>query len=261
MQLQELAQSLTVLGLTEKQSKIYTANLLLGPVSAQKIAEQAGINRPTSYDILEELSQLGLVSRSSDGAKTVFVPGGTAALEDLLKKQADEIKQRQQELDKLLPRLRQIERVEPEASPIIRFVHGKEGVDAIWSYVIRKARPGTEVLAMTNHDEVLKVYPSHLKNGPITRNSKKISSKQFYYNSKQAIAPTYSKESARVPYPLAADVTLYEDKAVLLAYGKTKKGWSGIIIENKEIVTVLRQLFYMAWRNRDETGKKSVDNS
>jgi HTH-type transcriptional regulator, sugar sensing transcriptional regulator len=254
MQIEALSQRLRKLGLTEKQSKVYLASLLLGPASAQKLAEQAGINRPTTYDVLQELAKFGLISRSTDDAKTVFVSGGVNGLQDWLKRQAQEVEQRNQQLAALLPELQNVQRGDVSATPIVRFVHGKEGIDAVWSYVVRKAKQGEEILGMTNHDETLKLYPDHLTTNPTVRLSKKMSSKQLYYNSKRAVPsnPTLLKETKRVAVPLAADVTLYEDKAVLLSYGSGRNDWSGIVIESKDIVAVLRQLFYMAWDKQGE---------
>jgi sugar-specific transcriptional regulator TrmB len=253
MSIQTLAHRLKTLGLNEKQAKVYVACLFLGPAPAQKIAEQAGINRPTTYGVLEELSKLGLVSRSNKDGKTMFISAGTEGLKDWLKKQAEEVERRKQELDDLLPELQQIKRTDSVVTPAVRFVQGKEGVDAIWSYVIRKTKPNTEILSITNHDETLKLYPDHLKTNPKVRLNKKMSSKQFYYNSKMEVPsdPTLLKETIRLQHPLAADLTLYEDKAVLLSYGEEGSEWTGIIIEDKNIVTVLRQLFTIAWENSD----------
>jgi sugar-specific transcriptional regulator TrmB len=258
MQLESLIAGLRNLGLSEKQAKVYAANLFLGPASAQKIAEQAGINRPTAYDILEELARLGLVSRSSDNGRSVFVSGGVEGIQDWLQRQAEEVQQRAQRFEELAPELRQMSRGSTGEAPAVRFVHGKEGVDAIWPYVIRKATVGEEVLSVTNHDRTLAVYPDHLQKNPTVRLSKKLSSKQFYYNSKQQVAsdPAILKETKRLAEPAAADITLYQDKAVLLSYGSaadtTAADWTGIVIESKDIVAVLRQLFYLAWNNNKE---------
>lgn len=253
MEMEKLTQRLRSLGLTEKQAKVYMASLFLGPASAQKIAEQAGINRPTAYDILEELAKLGLVSRSSTEGKTVFVSAGAEGLKDWLQRQAADLEQRGQELERLLPELQRVTREDSADAPTVRFVHGKEGIDALWAYVVRKASVGEEVLGMTNHNQTLRLYPDHLKTNPAVRLNKKMSSKQFYYNSKQAVPSNKAllKETKRLREPVAADITLYEDKAVLLSYGKGEGDWTGVIIESEDIVASLRQLFYMAWNNSD----------
>lgn len=253
MQIDDLAKQLQILGLSEKQAKVYMASTFLGPAPAQKIAEQAHVNRPTTYNIIEELTALGLMSRTVERRKTLFMSGGINALEQLVKNQADAVKQRQQELDKLLPLLEQMERPHADAPPVVRFVRGKEGLDAVWRYMIRTARPGSEILSMTNNNEIVKVYPRQSSANPSLRLSKRLSSKVFYY-SDHIDLPTDKhllRESVRLRTPVPADITLYEDKAVLLSYGsEASQEWTGVVIESKEIIAVLRQLYMLAWRKR-----------
>ena len=251
MQLQKLSQQLQAIGLSDKQSKVYVASLFLGSGSAQKIAEQADLNRPTTYDVLEELAKMGLITRSIQNTKTVFIPAGGAALERLVAQQAEAVERRRRDLATLLPQLEAIERLEAASQPLVRFVRGKEGVDGIFAYALRKARPGSELLCMINLDEVLKVYPDYPHYNLSARLAKKISSKQFYSSGKRTTlsGPKFLKETLRLAEPIDADITLYEDKAVLLSY---KDNWTGIIIESKDIVEMLRQLFHMAWKNKNK---------
>ena len=51
MQIANLAKKLEAVGLTEKQAKVYVAALFLGPAAVQRIAEQAEVNRATTYVI------------------------------------------------------------------------------------------------------------------------------------------------------------------------------------------------------------------
>src|SRR4051812_11252942 len=50
------------IGLTSKQALVYLALLELGSASVQSIAQKAGLKRPTTYLILDELQQKGVVS-------------------------------------------------------------------------------------------------------------------------------------------------------------------------------------------------------
>src|SRR5665647_1274883 len=81
MQIIEMAAKLQSIGLTDKESRVYVAALFLGPSSVQKIAEQAGINRPTAYDILDQLGDYGLMSQSIENKKSVYVAEGPDAIE------------------------------------------------------------------------------------------------------------------------------------------------------------------------------------
>ncbi|HSX33225.1 MAG TPA: helix-turn-helix domain-containing protein [Candidatus Saccharimonadales bacterium] len=252
MQIDQLAKQLQAIGLSDKQAKVYVASLFLGPAPAQKIAEQAGINRPTTYNIIELLSAMGLMTRTIDRRKTLFVAGGAGALEQFLKTQADTVEQRRQELARLAPTLASIEQPKTGSPPVVRFVRGKKGVDSIRDYVLRKARPGSEILSMTNFNEVLKKYPDHMRAHPRVRLGKHLSSKQFYFgDTTHDTNPEQLRETIRLRQPIAADVTLYEDRAIFLSYGSaTDKEWTGVVIESAEIVSTIRQLFMLAWRTK-----------
>src|SRR4051812_25054594 len=80
----ELIASIEDLGLSQKEARVYLANLMLGPATVQKIADQSGIKRVTTYVILESLNNLGLVSQSTKGKKTYFVAEEPSHLRRLL---------------------------------------------------------------------------------------------------------------------------------------------------------------------------------
>ena len=49
--------ALAMLGLSAKETAVYTALLSLGPASVRKVGETAGINRGTTYDALRILQE------------------------------------------------------------------------------------------------------------------------------------------------------------------------------------------------------------
>src|SRR5207237_1430742 len=114
MQIEQLATKLESLGLSDKEAKVYVANLFLGPAPVQKIAEQTS----------------------------------------------------------------------QSAAPVVRFYRGVEGFKAIDSYLKRRSAPKAEIYAITNVDEVLKIFPDMLKQNPEYRLKKKLSSKLIYSYSK-----------------------------------------------------------------------------
>jgi sugar-specific transcriptional regulator TrmB len=249
MQITELAAKIQSLGLADKESRVYVASLFLGPSSVQKIAGQADINRATTYTILDQLAELGLVSQSHEGKKTVYVAEPPEALERLFDRQRDEIEARRKELIDLLPELKQSQRATDGVdAPIVRFYKGREGMNVINADMRRKAKPGEQVYAMSNYDEVEKVIPGIFKVNPSNRVKKKLSSKVIYSYRKEV--PTDRKllrETIKINQPVKADIGLFENVASLCTYAG--KDSIGVIIESPEIVGALRQLFEMAWEN------------
>lgn len=255
MQIEELALKLENLGLSDKEAKVYVANLFLGPAAVQKIAEQAGINRATTYVILDQLVELGLVSQATESKKTLFVAQDPEELDRLFERQEKEISRRRDELKKILPELKNSERVKRPSAPVVRFYHGLEGIQTINSYIRRKSRAGVTIYGLMNNDEVRKVFPEHIKQNPEQRLKKKLSSKVLYSSASDDFKSDSKllRQTIKLDHPVQADITLYEDRASLLTYHGQES--VGVLIESKDIVGALRQLFEMAWENQS---KKSV---
>ncbi len=249
MQITELAAKLQSLGLSDKEAKVYVASLFLGPAAVQKIAEQAGVNRATAYVILDQLGEIGLVSQSTEDKKTVFVPEGPEALDRWIDSQEELVKGRRNELKSLLPELKQSARADTEDAPVVRFYKGAEGSRAVTDYARKKAKPGTEIYSLTNVDEIERKLPGHLGSNPSHRVKKKISSKVIYsYVGDVPSDPKLLRQTYKIGQPVIADIDLYDDRASLETYGE--KNSVSILIESKEIVGALRQLFELAWKNQ-----------
>lgn len=69
-----LIQTLTGIGLSEKQARVYVALHKLGQATAYKIAEECEVKKPTVYVILEELRRIGLVLKIPHAKKQLFSP-------------------------------------------------------------------------------------------------------------------------------------------------------------------------------------------
>ena len=65
----EYIQELTSLGLKDKAAAVYLASLEIGPSPVQPIAKKAKVVRATTYVVLEELMQMGLVTKYKEGKK------------------------------------------------------------------------------------------------------------------------------------------------------------------------------------------------
>jgi len=64
--------SLTNIGLTEKQAKLYIALLSLGEATVLQIAAAASIKRPTAYLILEQLDEMGFIATRRAGSRELI---------------------------------------------------------------------------------------------------------------------------------------------------------------------------------------------
>ncbi len=256
MQIVELAAKLQSVGFTDKQAKVYVAALFLGPSAVQKISEQAEINRATAYVILDELAQMGLVSESTQGKKTVFVAEPPEAIDRYLDSQVKFLDAKKNELKDLLPSLNETSRsTDVDVAPQVRFYKGREGILQTNADKFRKIKPDSTIYGMSNTDEVEKMFPGHFVENPNRRLKKKVASKAFYYYSDENEVKSNKnlmRQIKRIDKPITADFTFYPTSAALITYNGENS--VGIVIENKQIAETLRTLFEMAW---EKDSKKS----
>jgi sugar-specific transcriptional regulator TrmB len=136
----EYIQELMNLGLKDKEACVYLSSLELGPSPAQNIAKKAGVVRATTYVILEELMQMGLVTKYKEGKKTMFSAEAPSQLLRLLEKEEEVIEQRQKELKDILPELQMLAKALGD-KPSVRYFEGKEGLAAIRRDMVMYCRP------------------------------------------------------------------------------------------------------------------------
>jgi len=251
MQIVNLAKKLEAVGLTEKQAKVYVAALFLGPSAVQRIGEQADVNRATTYVILSELADMGLVSESSEGKKTVYVAEPPEAIERYLNSIEKEISERRGELKSAMAELKTISRVEVAEAPVVRFFKGPEAINAVEAYSKRKANKNEVIYAISDVDEVMKVFPDILQKGPERRKKKNIASRLFYSGSVDVPSDiNLNRQTIKLEDKAKGDITIYSDRMTALTYKDSET--TGIIIESKEIVAAFRQLFELAWQQQNK---------
>ena len=112
----ETVEVLRKTGLNEKESQIYLALLELGTASVQSIAFKAGIKRPTTYLVLDDLQAKGLVSEVPQKKALYTAESPERLLGDLSKKE--------ELLKRFLPdlvALHNAKKEKPQAPPKIDF--------------------------------------------------------------------------------------------------------------------------------------------
>ena len=99
------------LGLKEKEVSVYLAALELGFTSVQNITKQAGLSRPTVYEIIKELIKKGLLREikrqgAVRGERTYFAAESPDNLLGLLRVQKREVKEKEREFIRIISALR-----------------------------------------------------------------------------------------------------------------------------------------------------------
>jgi len=244
------------LGLSEKEAKVYLAALELGKSPVQKISQKAGVNRATTYVIIEGMMKKGLMSSYHEDKKQFYFAEAPEKLKILFKDQELALKRKEEYLEKLLPELKAIN-ISKEEKPLVRYFEGKEGLRALSEefYLTKHTEPARMIYS---HDLLMNIFSENeilaMRKRRQSRGTKVLSivnDEQDKLKSDAIKAIISTKK-----YPITSDIAIFGDKVRIA----TQKGnLSGMIIENKEISNTLKVLFDLAWeesRRIDKNKKK-----
>lgn len=137
-----IEQQLTYYGLDSKEAKIYLACLQLGKETAFEIARRAGLKRTTAYNKLNELNTKGLVTISQNNKATIYTAVSP-------KKLLQQLEFRKKHLQEILPEMMALYKDRP-GKPRIQTLHGKEGIEYMYTQCIESLESGNEIIAFSS---------------------------------------------------------------------------------------------------------------
>lgn len=250
------------LGLSQKEARVYLANLMLGAATVQQIAEQSGIKRVTTYVILESLNNLGLVSQSTKGKKTFFVAEDPTQLRRLLQKKEQSIKDQKSQFESILPELSKLKNL-PTDSPNVRFYDTAEGIRTVVGSFLSSHHDHdvTTAYGISNLDQLDEFFPDiAAQDANPDRLSSGLASKFLYTSKRGAIIKDNDTAKKRVSryvppdkYPINGDLSILGDNVVIISMTGTKP--IAITIRSHEIAKSMLALFELAWQAAAEFNK------
>lgn len=235
-----LTQILESLGLSDKEAKIYLANLEIGSSPVSQIALKAKINRVTTYDILEKLIKKGLINFIVKRKIKFF----SATDPELM---VNEFKKRAEELNKALPDLKRLHG--ETAHPRVRYYEGLEGIKSIYADTLTSK---TEILNYCNSKEIRAFWQNYdneyvqerVKHGIYLKG---IAPEDEYGHQVQNQDSTNNREIRLVSkekFDFTNEINIYDDKVAIISF---KDELIGMIIESHEIAETQRAIFKMVW--------------
>lgn len=245
-----LEQELIHFGLSEKQAKVYLALLELGKSSVQDVAKHAKVNRATTYVMLDELMQKGLVSTYDQGKKTYFIAESPERLLSILETQRKEIENKEREISSIIPQLKEKHQTTDEG-PVVRFLEGREGMKIAVKELLSKTK-SKKVYSFYNVGLIDTYFSeAELKDMRSVRLQKKLDVDVLAVNAPREMQK--SRKGDRVikvetnKYPSECDFALYDDKIRIFSFANRKHP-IGIIIHDKAMYESMLSLFKLAWR-------------
>jgi HTH-type transcriptional regulator, sugar sensing transcriptional regulator len=238
---------LQVIGLQEKEAQVYVAALELGKGTAQQIALKANLKRPTTYVVIEDLMDQGLISSFYEGKKQYFVAESPSRLMDILQKQKMELEQKQQQLKSILPQLHSINNRKID-KPVVKYYEGKEGIVTMVKE-LAATNSGQSVSGAYNRDVIVSALGEEdLKELLAQRLNENIQSRVLYTWSKGDMQNPPNTEGYRLDakdFPMNCDIAIYDDKIRIASF---KERMIGVVIEDIEISKSFKAIYDLAWK-------------
>lgn len=248
-----LEQELISIGLNEKEAKVYLASLELGQSTVQNISVKAGINRATTYFIIDGLMQRGLVTSFNKGKKQYFFAADPERLLEILEKEKENIERKKDDLQKLLPQLRSLNNKQG-GRPLVRYYEGKEGVTSMVDEVL-KAASGTVYMAYSV-DAINDVFDrKDVERWRDIRVERGVQMKVMYTYKDGELKNIPNSENTKIPFdkfPITCDIAVYGNKVRIASLDKRLVG---VIIEDEEIAKSMEAILKLALESAKKYGK------
>lgn len=248
-----LEKDLQDIGLNEKEAKVYLASLELGQSVVQDIAKKAGVNRATTYFVIEGLMKSGLMSSFHKGKKQYFVAADPDRLSEIIGQEKTGIEKKEENLKKLLPQLQSIS-VKKGKGPVVRYFEGKEGITAMVDEFLKTKK--TTISMAYSVDAIYRVFSDKEREKWRSRRLERDIKTKTIYTYKRGFLPDIPNTNRRkVPFekfPISCDIAIYDDKVRIASLGDRLVG---IIIEDKEIASSLKAVLDLAWEAADKYKK------
>ena len=237
----ETIEVLEKIGLNQKQGAVYLALLELGTASVESIAKKAGTKRPTTYLVLDELQNRGLVGLVPRDKKTLY----TAESPELILK---EINRKEELVKRFMPNLLALYNARKEKPQVLMF-EGKEGMRQVYDKIF--SSPDVDFFSTIR--DVFAMFPDmpKLLNQRVT--SKQIKVREILTQTPADLEYAgwikqddyYQSRFAPKTFPeFLTDSAIFANSVAFFSF---KPAVFVVQIESREISQSLRVLFDLAW--------------
>lgn len=242
----DIVQILTKLGFDEKEIRVYLIMLSLGPCPVRKIAQAAGINRGTTYDILKNLMKQGLVIFHHKEKHQHFFAEDPAHLGRHLDGRLEEMRHLKAKIELVLPELQSMYN-RGGGKPVARYYEGASGIKSILKDVLEtvgklKQKEYYVYSSAGLRDFLYKGYPKfteeRIKRGIVAKvialgeGGKEHPLSERKWLTRDSGAPSYT--------------LIYDSKTAHITVDATKSPL-GVVVEDKNIAHTHKIIFEHLW--------------
>lgn len=233
-------------GFSDKEIAVYVALLSLGKGIVTKIARTASVSRTTTYDVLDNLSQKGLVKISGKEPKQEYVAESPEKLEKIITEEIEKKNNNLNRIKDIIPELRSV--YKEGERPKIKFYEGLDGLMEVYDDTLTAKET---IVAYACYEDMEPLLPKYFETYYKRRVQKRIFARGIVPETPMAIEHNKRDEEemrnlSLVPkekFNFTPDIEIYDNK-VMIASWREKLG---IIIESQEISDAMKKIFELAW--------------
>ncbi|MFM2357395.1 MAG: hypothetical protein RJA61_132 [Candidatus Parcubacteria bacterium] len=256
-----LVKNLVEFGLSEKEALVYISTLELELAGVNDIALKAGINRSSTYVVLESLKKKGLVGISDDKKVQKYVATPPEVLIQSVESRAKKQEEIKENLMKIVPELKALHK-DTKEKPKVRVFEGEKGFMSAMGDMLNNKEKIMRVASSTQ--KLVEMMPEFIEEYSRMRISLEIKfigilpdtlfSKRFVTDNPKFCKIAYIPKDK---YIFPADMAIYDNKIGYM-FSRGKK-MTTIIIDSSEIAEVMKGIFDMAVEQAARLGRLEKD--
>lgn len=247
----EVLEVLNRIGLTYKESAVYLALLELGTATVHPIAAKAGIKRPTTYLILDQLQQKGMVSVIPRVKKALYTAESPEKL-------AGDLKKKEELLKSSLPNLLALYNAKKE-KPQVQLFEGIEGIKQVYDKIFA----GGEVWFFGTAEKIMKIdFQAALnflrrsaQQGIKVRDLLSQSQENYAYAREAQKSKTYELRFVPKDMNFPTDSAIFGDSVVFFSF---RPQIFAVLLTSSEIAQSLRALHQLAWLSAEPFQQQKI---
>lgn len=257
----DLIEAVKSWGLNDKEAKVYLALLRLGLTTAYSVAGKSGLKKPTTYVILEQLVEKGLVKKNFRDKKLFFEAESPENVWQI-------VEERMLRAKEALPELSAIKKGD-QKKITMAYYEGINGFREIYYKLLKEIGTKSEILGFYSQfddlsaelvDFLNELNEFQEKNG--IRRRVIITINDYYQQNKilaQMLADQRIKLKGllREKYNSNISIEVYLGKVLIVSH----RYLQAVVIENADVAEVIRQIFEMIWDLVEKDRKSYVGYS
>lgn len=257
---QQILSLLNDMGLNDKEQKIFFTLLSHGSLPARVIANESGVTRTHVYDIAEDLSKRGLLTKSTVRGVKHYTALEHKELIGYIAKKQSELQLLEKRLSQTSELFNSVQKGKTQTTKV-RFHEGFDGIKSVYEEIradLKKIDGSKELITYWPTEGLEKAYPKFFEQEVyfdmptlIKRdiiNESPTANKYIEAYQKGPTTHSYKiwpKEKGEFP----VDVEVWGNK---VSFTDIRDNPSGIIIENESVADAMRMWFDHIWESLPE---------